>query len=135
MSIPARYVKTGLFGLLLVAGFSLSCASREKAAPATPAVDITGKWKAVFETPEGNLEVFLDISKDAEGTHSATITVPIMDAYDVPVIFRYEEGAVYYEIMQVGVIFEGQLIDPATISGKSSGGGTEEGEAVYKRVE
>jgi len=135
MSIPARYVRPLLFGLLVIAGFSLSCAGREKAVPATPAIDVTGKWKAVFATPEGDLEVFLDISKDAEGTHSATISVPIMDAYDVPIIFRYEGGAVYYEITQVGVIFEGKLIDPATISGKSSGGGTEEGQAVYKRVE
>ncbi len=119
------------FALLIWLG--MACATFTRVAPA---VDITGRWQADFETPEGKLEVFINIQKSTEGTLTATIDVPAFDAYDVPLIFSFENGVVHYEIEGVDAYFDGKLIDPSTIEGlQSQPGGGEPGPAIYKRVE
>jgi len=129
-----------LYAILLI-WLGMACATFTRVAPA---VDITGRWKAEFEipegetefeAPEGKLEVFLNIQKSPEGTLTATIDVPAFDAYDVPLIFSFENGVVHYEIDEVQVFFNGKLIDPSTIEGlQSQPGGGEPGPAIYKRV-
>ncbi len=117
------------FALLIWLG--VACATFTGVAPA---VDITGKWKADFETPEGKLETFLNIQKSTDGTLTATIDVPVMDAYNVPLIFSFEKGVVHWEIEEYDVSFNGKLVDPATIEGESSRPGGESSSVIYKRV-
>jgi len=110
----------------------MACATVTKIAPAA---DITGRWKASFETPEGEQESFLNIQKSSDGTLTATMDAPAFGAYDVPLIFSFENGVIHYEIEQVQFSFDGKLIDPSTIEGVSSQAGNELGPAIYKRVE
>jgi hypothetical protein len=109
----------------------MACATFTRVAPAA---DITGKWKTEFETPEGKLETFLNIQKSTDGALTATIDVPVMDAYDIPLIFSFEKGVVHWEIEEYDVSFNGKLVDPSTIEGESSWSGGESWSAIYKRV-
>ena len=63
------------------------------------------------------------------------MTVPVMDAYDFPIAFSYEDGIVHYEIEQVQALFNGQLTGPSTIEGQSSLGGGDSGAITFQRVE
>ena len=121
-----------LYAALLI-WLGMACASVTKVAPAA---DITGKWKTSFETPEGDLDIFLNIQKSSDGTLTATNEVPLMGAYDMPLIFSFENGVVHFEVEEFGVSFNGKLIDPSTIEGVvSSQAGGESWPAIYKRVE
>lgn len=128
-----RSILTGvsLLYFALLTWLVMACAALTRVAPA---VDITGTWETDYETPEGTLEVFLHIQKSPEGTLTATIDVPVMDAYDVPLTFSFEKGVVHWEIEDVQVSFEGKLIDPSTIEGTTSRAGGESGPTIYKRV-
>ncbi len=120
-----------LYAVLLI-WLGMACATFTKVAPAA---DITGKWETKFETPEGSLETFMNIQKSSEGTLTATIDVPVIDAYDIPLIFSFEKGVVHWEIEEYDVSFNGKLVDPSTIEGEGSGAGGETWSAIYKRVE
>lgn len=121
-----------LLQLALLIWLGSACATLKKA---PPVADITGDWKANVETPEGDLEILLYIKKSSGGDLEASISVPVMGAYDVPLTFSYENGVVHYEIEGVGVDFDGKLIDPSTIEGlQSQPGGGEPGTITYKRV-
>lgn len=104
-----------LFTLLIWLG--MACATFTRVAPA---VDITGNWKANISTPDGEFEVILNIRQSTEGTLGATIDVPVMDAYDIPLSFSFENGVVHYEVEGAGYSFNGKLTDPSTIEGSSS---------------
>jgi len=121
-----------LLHLALLIWLGMACASFTKV---TPVPDITGRWKVSFETPEGEQESFLNIQKSSDGTLTATMDAPAFGAYDVPLIFSFENGVIHYEIEQVQFSFDGKLIDPSTIEGVSSQAGNELGPAIYKRVE
>ena len=132
MKRRSNLTQVSLIYFTLLIWLGSACATFTKVAPAA---DITGRWKAEFETPEGTLEVFLNIQKSTEGILTATIDVPVMDAYDVPLIFSYENGVVHYEIEGVQASFDGKVIDPSTIEGvQSQPGGEPGGPALYKRV-
>ena len=97
-------------------------------------VDITGTWKANIETPQGDMEVLMKISKSSEGAFIATIDAPAMDAYDIPLFFSFENDVVHYEVQGAGYSFNGKLTDPSTIEGSSSQpDGTRA--LIFKRVE
>lgn len=122
-----------LLQLALLILLGMACATFTKVAPVA---DITGTWKAEFDTPEGKLEIFMKINKSSEGDLTATMDAPAFNAYDVPLIFSFKNGVVHYEIAQVGATFDGKLIDPSTIDGvASSQAGAEPGPAIFKRVE
>ncbi len=121
-----------LLQLTLLIWLGMACATVTKVAPAA---DITGRWKAIFETPEGEQESFLNIQKSSDGTLTATMDAPAFGAYDVPLIFSFENGVIHYEIEQVQFSFDGKLIDPSTIEGVIIQAGNELGAAIYKRVE
>ena len=131
MKRRSNLTKVSLIYFALLIWLGVACATFTRVAPA---VDITGKWKADFETPEGKLETFLNIQKSTDGTLTATIDVPVMDAYNVPLIFSFENGIIHYEIEEVQVSFDGKLIDPATIEGTINRAGGESGSFIYKRV-
>ena len=131
MKRRSNLTKVSLIYFALLIWLGVACATFTRVAPA---VDITGKWKADFETPEGKLETFLNIQKSTDGTLTATIDVPVMDAYNVPLIFSFENGIIHYEIEEVQVSFDGKLIDPATIEGTINRDGGESGSFIYKRV-
>ncbi len=134
-SRPSHAIRTVVYAGLLM-GLGLSCAARTKApAPALAAVDITGTWKANIETPEGDMEVILNISSSEDGMFSATMDVPVMGAYDFPIAFSYEDGVVHYEIEQVGADFNGKLTDSSTIEGVASSGTGDSGPVTFKHVE
>lgn len=133
MKRRSNLAKVSLLYAALLMWLGMACATFTRVAPA---VDITGTWKADFEISEGKLEVFLNIQKSPEGILTATIDAPAFDAYDVPLIFSFENGVVHYEIEAVNAYFDGKLIDPLTIEGlQSQPGGGEPGPAIYKRVE
>ncbi|UCH63152.1 MAG: hypothetical protein JSU77_01475 [Fidelibacterota bacterium] len=120
-----------LFSLLIWLG--MACAAFTKV---SPVADITGTWKAEFDTPEGKLEIFMKINKSATGDFTATMDAPAFGAYDVPLVFSFENGVVHYIIPQVQATFDGKLVDPSTIEGvASSQEGAEPGPAIFKRVE
>ncbi|UCH63153.1 MAG: hypothetical protein JSU77_01480 [Fidelibacterota bacterium] len=121
-----------LLPLTLLIWLGMACATVTKIAPAA---DISGRWKAVFETPEGDQESFLNIQKSSDGTLTATMDSPAYGAYNVPLNFSFENGVVNWEIEQVGVSFDGKLIDPSTIEGAILQSGSELGTAIYKRIE
>jgi|GEM_PF-2252577 len=122
-----------LLQLTLLIWLGMACATVTKVAPAA---DITGTWKAEFNTPDGKLEIFMKINKSSEGNLTATMDAPAFGAYDVPMIFSFENGVVHYKIPQVQATFDGKLIDPSTIEGVASGqSGAEPGPAIFKRVE
>lgn len=98
-------------------------------------VDITGTWKAVIETPEGDLEVLMRIAEADKGAYSATVDIPIMGVYDVPLIFSFENGVVHYEVGGTEYAFDGKLTTPSTIEGDSIGEGGVTTFLVYKLVE
>ena len=108
-----------------------SCASLRP----TAAVDITGTWKADIETPQGDLEVLMKISKSTAGAFTAAIDVPVMDAYNIPLIFSFENDVVHYEVEGYESSFDGKLTDPSTIEGTSSQPGGNSRLLVFKRVE
>ena len=121
-----------LYAALLI-WLGVACATVTKVAPAA---DITGTWKAEFDSPDGKLEIFMKIYKSSEGNLTATMDAPTFGAYDVPLVFSFENGVVHYEIPQVQATFDGKLIDPSTIEGLASGqSGAEPGPAIFKRVE
>ena len=119
-----------LYAVLLI-WLGMACATFTKVAPAA---DITGRWKTEFVTPEGSLEMLMNIQKSPEGTLTATIDVPVMDAYDVPLIFSFEKGIVHWEIEEYDVSFNGKLVDSSTIEGESSAAGGESWSVIYERV-
>lgn len=128
-------IRTIVYAALLI-GLGMACAPRMKAPDsALEAVDITGTWKANIETPQGELEVFLNISRSEDGLFSATMDVPDMGAYDFPIAFSYENGIVHYDIEQVGADFNGKLTDPSTIEGEASSGTGDSGPVTFRRVE
>ncbi|MBA7616176.1 MAG: hypothetical protein GH143_08730 [Calditrichaeota bacterium] len=120
-----------LYAALLI-WLGMACATVTKV---TPAVDITGTWQADIDAPQGKLEIILHVTKSPGGTLTATMDAPAYDAYDVPLIFSFENGVIHYEIEQVQVSFDGKLIDPSTIEGVIIQDGSESGPAIYKRVE
>ena len=98
------------------------------------AVDITGAWKANMQTPQGDMELFMRISKSSAGAFTATIDAPAMDAYDIPLLFSFENDVVHYEVQGAGYSFDGKLTDPSTIEGSSSQpDGTRA--LIFKRIE
>ncbi len=131
MKRRSNLTKVSLIYFALLIWLGVACATFTRVAPA---VDITGKWKADFETPEGKLETFLNIQKSTDGTLTATIDVPVMDAYDVPLIFSFEKGIVHWEIEEYDVSFNGKLVDSSTIEGESSAAGGESWSVIYERV-
>ena len=131
MKRRSNLARVSLIYFALLIWLGMACATFTRVAPVA---DITGKWKTDFETPEGKLEVFLNIQKSPDGTLTATIDALAFDAYDVPLIFRFENGVVHYEIEAVQTYFDGKLIDPSTIEGVSGQAGGESGPAIYKRV-
>jgi len=122
-----------LLQLTLLIWLGMACATFTKVAPVA---DITGTWKADVEAPQGKLEIFLHISKSPGGILTATMDVPVMGAYDTPLIFSFENGFVHYEIEQAQVSYDGKLVDPSTIEGlHSQPGGGDPGTVTFKRVE
>ena len=132
MKKRSNLAKVSLLYAALLMWLGMACATFTRVAPV---VDITGTWKAEFETPEGKLEVFLNIQKSPEGTLTATVDVPVFDAYDVPLIFSFENGVVLFGIEEVQVTFKGKLIDSSTIEGTITQPSGDSGPAIYKRVE
>ena len=131
MKKRSNLARVSLLYAALLIWLGMACATFTKVAPAA---DITGKWKTEFETPEGSLEMFMNIQKSSKGTLTATIDVPVMDAYNIPLIFSFEKGVVHWEIEEYDVSFNGKLVDPSTIEGESSRAGGESWSAIYKRV-
>lgn len=135
-----------LFTLLICLGMACSQSAQETtvpavaaaptpaATPAAQAVDIAGSWKATFSTPDGDLDVTMHIRQSSGGVLSATMDVPVMDAYDIPLVFSFENNVVHWEIQEVGSSFTGRLTDPSTIEGVSS---SPDGSIslVFKRIE
>ena len=137
MQYPTVRTTRTLIYLALLLGLGLACAARTKAPdPALAAIDITGTWKTNVKTPQGDeLEVFLNISKSAEGALTATMDVPDMGAYDFPITFSYENGVVHYAIEQVGADFNGKLTDPSTIEGEAGSGTGDSERVTFQRIE
>jgi len=132
MKKRSNLARVSILYTILLIWLGMACAAVTKVAPAA---DIAGKWKADIETPEGELEIFLNIQKSPEGTLTATIDAPAFDAYDVPLIFSFEKGVVHYEIEEVQASFDGKLIDPTTIEGvQNQPGGDPGGPIIFKRV-
>ena len=120
-----------LFTLLIWLGVACSKSAKEEAMPAT---GITGDWQASVRTPDGDFEVTMRIRQSTGGILGATMDVPAIDAYNIPLIFRFENGVVHYEIQDADYSFNGKLTDPSTIEGSSSQpNGTRS--LVFKRVE
>ncbi|MBA7517209.1 hypothetical protein ES705_09262 [subsurface metagenome] len=100
----------------------------------TATVDFTGAWKANMQTPQGDMEVLMKISKSSAGEFTATIDAPAMDAYDIPLFFSFENDIVHYEVQGARYSFDGKLTDSSTIEGSSSQpDGTRA--LIFKRVE
>ena len=132
---PNHAIRTIVYAALLM-GLGLSCAAHMKApASALTDIDITGTWKADIETPDGDMEVILNISKSEDSMFSATMDVPVMGAFDFPITFSYEDGVVHYEIEQVGADFKGKLTDSSTLEGIAGSGTGDSGPITFKRVE
>lgn len=124
--------RISLFGIIVFIGLCMACAGRP-----TPEVsaDITGAWKADIDSPQGRLEIILNITESTEGTYTATMDVPTMGYYDIELVFSYENNVVHYEIPGGYGTFEGKLSDPSTLEGTSSSMGGENYEVTYKRVD
>ncbi len=131
MKRRSNLTRVSLIYFALLIWLGMACATFTRVAPVA---DITGKWKTEFETPEGTLETFLNIQKSTDGTLTATIDVPVMDAYDIPLIFSFEKGVVHFEVEEAQVSFDGKLIDPSTIEGIINRADGESGSFTYKRV-
>ncbi len=131
MKRRSNLAKVSLLYAALLMWLGMACATLTRVAPA---VDITGRWKAEFETPERKLETFLNIQKSPEGTLTATMDAPFYDAYDVPLIFSFENDVVLFGIEEVSVTFKGKLIDPSTIEGTITQPSGDSGPAIYKRM-
>ena len=124
------------FTLLIWLGMACTKSAEEEAVPAAaaPASGITGDWKANVSTPDGDFGVTMHIRQSSGGILSATMDVPGMDAYGIPLIFRFENDVVHWEIQDAGYSFNGKQTDPSTIEGSSSQpNGTRS--LVFKRVE
>jgi len=133
MYIKSRTLLTAavsIIALIAVVSFNGCAALRP-----TAVVDITGTWRADVETPEGNLEIIMKISKSTAGVFTTTLDVPIMDAYDIPLSFSFENDVVHWELEEFGASFNGKLTDPSTIEGTSSQPDGTTGSLVFKRVE
>ncbi len=133
MYIKSRTLLTAavsIIALIAVVSFN-GCAASQP----TAAVDITGIWRADVETPEGNIELILEISKSTAGVFTTTLDVPIMDAYDIPLSFSFENDVVHWELEEYGSSFNGKLTDPSTIEGTSTQPDGSLGQLVFKRVE
>jgi len=126
-----NFARVSILYAVLLIWLGMACATFTKVAPVA---DITGRWKAEFETPEGSLETFMNIQKSPEGTLTATIDVPVMDAYDVPLTFSFENDVIHWEIEEYDVSFNGKLVDSSTIEGESSAAGGESWSVIYERV-
>ncbi len=133
MYIKSRTLLTAavsIIALIAVVSFNGCAALRP-----TAAVDITGTWRADIETPQGNIELIMKISKSTAGAFATTLDVPIMDAYDIPLIFSFENDVVHWEIEEYGSSFNGKLTGPSTIEGTSSQPDGTTASLVFKRVE
>ncbi len=119
-----------IIALIAVVSFNGCAALRP-----TAAVDITGTWRADVETPQGNIEIIMKISKSTAGAFATTLDVPIGDIYDIPLIFSFENDVVHWEIEEYGSSFNGKLTDPSTIEGTSSQPDGTTASLVFKRVE
>ena len=98
-------------------------------------VDITGTWRADIEIPEGNFEALMTISKSTAGAYTATIDVAILGAYDVPLLFSFENNVVHYEVEGTEYSFDGKLVDHSTIEGSSNNPDAPPFQLIFKRIE
>ena len=96
MHIKSKNLLTASVGIIaLITMVTLDgCAALRPAA----AVDITGTWRADIEIPEGNFEALMTISKSTAGAYTATIVVAVLGAYDVPLLFSFENNVVHYSV-------------------------------------
>jgi len=135
MHIKSRTQVTAAVSIIaLIAAVSFNgCASLRPPAPA--AVDITGTWRADIETPQGDIELFMKISKSTAGTFTTTLELPVMGAYDIPVVFSFKNDVVHWEVEEYGSFFDGKLTDASTIEGTSSQPDGTTTMIVFKRVE
>lgn len=133
MNIKSKTLLTATVSIIaLIALVTLnSCASLRPAA----AVDITGTWRAEVEVPEGTFDVLLTISKSAAGAHTATVDVAILGAYNVPLLFSFENNVVHYEVEGTGYSYDGKLVDPSTIDGISNQPDAPPSPLIFKRME
>ncbi len=130
MKRHSKHTLALLLQLALLIWLGSACATSKNA----PAVDITGNWQASVQIPEGDFEVTMHIRQSTGGILSATMDVPGMDAYDIPLVFDFENDVVRWEIEEAGYSYNGKLTDPSTIEGSSSQpDGTRS--LVFKRVE
>ena len=53
---------------------------------------------------------------------------------DIPLIFSFENGVVYFEVEEAQVSFDGKLIDSSTIEGTINRDDGESGSFTYTRV-
>ena len=127
-----------LFTLLIWLGTACSKSAKEEAVPAaaaTSATGIAGDWKASFSTPDGDFEIIMHVRQSTGGILSATMDVPIGDVYGIPLIFKFENDVVHWEIEEFGSSFNGKLTDASTIEGSSSQPDGSPFQLNFKRIE
>ena len=87
---------------------------------------LTGRWEGIAETPRTKTKVIIDFTPNADGSLSATITVPDERLLNKPLInLRYEPPDVHFELQtsERKIIFDGSRKEEA-ISGTVNGGET-----------
>jgi len=133
MHIKSKNLLTASVGIIaLITMVTLDgCAAMRPAA----AVDITGTWRAAIEVPEGNFEALMTISKSAAGAYTATLDVAVLGAYNIPLLFSFENNVVHYEVQGTGYSYDGKLVDPSTIEGSSINPDAPPSPLIFKRME
>src|SRR3989440_6275664 len=85
---------------------------------------VTGRWEGVAEIPDKKTKAIVDFNQNANGSLSATISVPEERLLSKPLInVRYEPPKVHFELQtsERKIIFDGSRNDDV-ISGTVSGG-------------
>src|SRR6266853_4471532 len=105
-----------LASVLLLLGCSASSRQTPKA--------LTGRWEGIAEIPGKKTKAIVDFNQNANGSLSATISVPEERLLSKPLInVRYEPHKVHFELetSERKIIFDGSRNDEV-ISGTVSGG-------------